>query len=98
MKISNILFVHGAGPVALLLLLFIGGCAGVGSVVPQVSAVHFRIAMTVEELRCKRGMELVMKLADARGDGWFTSYIGDCPNMQEFIRRAMNELKLVPKD
>ena len=92
--------------VALALAVTLGGCAllpqakgavaGVKAAKVAVTEARYRAAMKNEELRCNRSVELVMKMGDALGGGWFTSYVGNCPNMQAFIKRAMRLFELVP--
>lgn len=63
---------------------------------------HFKAASAVEELRCKRPVELVLKMADERGEGWFNAYVQSCPQIRSLIARiagaaAVNQgFRLVP--
>ena len=93
-------------PITAVVLLLLGGCAlfpqaqgaveGVKAAKVVVTEARYRAAMKNEELRCNRSVELVMKMGDALGGGWFASYVGDCPNMQAFIKRALATFELVP--
>ena len=93
-------------PIVALVLLLLGGCAltpqgraakeALGQGIVFVKAAHFKVAMSAEELRCKRPMGLVMEMGDALGDAWFTGLVGNCPNMQAFIKRALATFELVP--
>ena len=92
--------------VALALAVTLGGCAllpqakgavaGVKAAKVAVTEARFQVAMKAEELRCNRSVELVMKMGDTLGGRWFTSYVGNCPNMQAFIKRALATFELVP--
>ena len=70
--------------------------AGVKAGKVAVTEARCQVARKNEELRCNRSVELVMKMGDALGAGWFTSYVGNCPNMQAFITRALATFELVP--
>lgn len=92
--------------VVVALALAVSGCAlfpqaqGAAEAVKAgriaVTEARFRVAMKAEELRCNRSVELVMKMGDNLGSAWFASYVGNCPNMQAFIKRALAQFKLVP--
>ena len=82
---------------AVALVVGLSACAGVaGDSLSPVSKLRYAVAMKAEELRCTRSMGLVMQMGDALGDAWFTGLVGNCPNMQAFIKRAMEKFKLVP--
>lgn len=97
----------------LVLPLLLAGCltpagdkaaAALGEGVKIVKDVHFEAAMSNEDLRCKRPIELVLRMADARGEAWLNAYIATCPQVQELIKRiagaaALSQgFKLVPGD
>ena len=79
--------------------LLLGGCA----LVPQFGAAkeaakqgivlvkqaHFKAAMANEDLRCQRPTELILKMADKRGDEWFSAYVASCPNIRALLSRMV---------
>lgn len=89
---------------ALVGALLLSGCGiapkieGAGLALKQgivfLKETHFKVAMANEEIRCKRSIELVLKLADARGEDWFTAYLASCPNLQAFLQRMIGMIAL----
>jgi len=79
---------------ALALVVLLGACAqynavkqSMGSAVTAVKQGRYMLAEKAEELRCKRSIELVLKMADKRGDAWFVSYLRSCPSVESYLRR-----------
>ena len=99
--------------VPLFFVLLLGACTNgiplpgkTGAAVKQgivlLKESHFKAASAVEDLRCKRSMELVLKMADARGEQWFNAYVQSCPQIRAVIKRIAGAaaikqgFKLVP--
>lgn len=90
-------------PGVIVLMLFLGACAqlqavglGFSGAVSAVKETRYKIAEKAEVLRCKRSVELVLRMADARGDEWFVSYLRSCPNMESYLRRIATILQPRP--
>ena len=69
---------------------------GLSGAVTAVKETRYKIAEKAEVLRCKRSVELVLRMADARGDEWFISYLRSCPNMESYLRRIATILQPRP--
>jgi len=89
--------------IVLAMVVFISGCAqlqavglGLSGAVTAVKETRYKIAEKAEILRCKRSVELVLRMADQRGDAWFISYLRSCPNMESYLRRIATILQPRP--
>lgn len=81
---------------ALALIAVLGGCAQLSAAVTAVKETRYNLANKAEELRCTRSIELVLKMADERGDAWFVSYLRSCPNVESYLRRIASILQPRP--
>jgi len=87
----------------LVIAVLLGACAqlqkvglGMSTTVSAVKETRYRVAEKAEELRCKRSIELVLRMADERGDAWFVSYLRSCPSVESYLRRIANILQPRP--
>jgi len=69
---------------------------GLSTAVTTVKETRFKVANKAEELRCTRPIELVLRMADERGDAWFVSYLRSCPNVESYLRRIASILQPRP--
>ena len=89
-------------PIALALaLLVLGGCAQLQTAfgafrggVSVVKEVRYKAANAAEAVRCRRTLDLVMRMADERGPEWLDAYVASCRNMQTLIRRIAGSVAL----
>ena len=93
----------GIMSIVLAVGMFVNGCAqyeaakgALGMGISVVKETRFNLANKAEELRCTRPIELMLKMADERGDAWFVSYLRSCPNVESYLRRIASILQPRP--
>lgn len=72
--------------------VLLGGCSlipFVSETVDKAGEAYYKLAMTNEDIRCARPLQLVLKMADVKGDLWLDSYVRGCPNVRAAVQRIV---------
>lgn len=57
---------------------------------------RLKVAMEIENVRCKRPPDLVIAMAALKGDTWMRAYVHSCPNWQALMRQMLGLTIAVP--